>query len=178
MSGGGGWGPKQGLLSLDPQTTYRTVNESWFDFSEGSPDEQQVSALGNIAQEGSFIQFLVAAQNKGASAKLKIKNQRRIDWWGVSTVVGAVPSTVDGLNGRSQEKQLDKGKPKDSVQVYVGQFGCVSESGIFLHRPLDIGRPGMSMIKTKLDLPYSYIYRDHVKKRGQLGIDKDRATGG
>jgi hypothetical protein len=167
-----GWGLKQGLLSLDPQKTYSTINESRFDFSEGTVDEQQISALGNIAQEGAFIQFLVAAQDNSEGVSLRKPNSGYIDSTLRSTVVGAVPNAVDEIHGLRQEKQTDNETLKDGIQVYPGHFGCVSESGMFLHRPLaesknrrkDLKRD-MPMVETKIDLPYSYIYRDHAKIR-------------
>ncbi len=58
VSGGGGWGDKQGLLSLDPQTKY------------SSPDEDDVesfirsfkgdtSGAGTVVAPGSYIQFFI-----------------------------------------------------------------------------------------------------------------------
>ncbi|KAF4626155.1 hypothetical protein G7Y89_g12006 [Cudoniella acicularis] len=53
VSGGGGWGLKQGLLSLDPETSYSNIDDILPD-SSMSFQEQQSSALGNIAQSATF----------------------------------------------------------------------------------------------------------------------------
>ena len=155
LSGGGGWGIKQGLLALDPQTTYSSSNESRYDFSEGALDEQQASALGNVAQQGAFIQFLVAAKHDEAVDPLIEKERGYVDSALGSTVVGVVPSTVDEIHDISQNG--DQQMPKLDVQVYLGHFGCVSESGMFLQRN---GKSTTPVIETKIDLPYSYVYRE------------------
>lgn len=151
LSGGGGWGAKQGLLSLDPQTTYSTSNESRYDYSEGSPDRQQVSALGNLAQEGAFIQFLVAPKGLKGFESLEEDEEEYAKFTRQSTVFGVVPSTVDEIPDEKQEK------PEFDVQVHLGHFGCVSESGLFFRAPKK-GGLNPSIVETKIDLPYSYAY--------------------
>jgi hypothetical protein len=148
LSGGGGWGAKQGLLSLDPQTTYSTSNESRYDYSEGSPDRQQVSALGNLAQEGAFIQFLVAPKT---FESLEENDEEHAKFARQSTVFGVVPSTVDDIPDEKQEKA------EFDLQIHPGHFGCVSESGLFYRAP-KMGRSNPRIVETKIDLPYSYAY--------------------
>lgn len=147
LSGGGGWGAKQGLLSLDPQTTYSTSNESRYDYSEESPDRQQVSALGNLAQEGAFIQFLVAPKT---FESLEESDEEYAEFTRRSTVFGVVPSTVDDIPDENQEKT------RFDLQVHHGHFGCVSESGLFFRA--EEGRSNPRVVETKIDLPYSYAY--------------------
>lgn len=158
------------MLSLDPQTTYSTIAESRFDFSEGSLEEQQASALGNLAQEGAFIQFLVADSNITpvdfySRVKLHTDATRR------STVIGVVPSTVDEMAPISEDNGSSKADKPLEVRIWLGHFGCVSESGMFIKR----SNPSPSLdqvnssktaelfppIDTKVDLPFSYIYRYH-----------------
>lgn len=147
LSGGGGWGAKQGLLSLDPQTTYSTSNESRYDYSEGSPDREQVSALGNLAQEGAFIQFLVAPKT---FESLEENDEEYAEFTRQSTVFGVVPSTIDDIPDEKQEKA------EFDLQVHHGHFGCVSESGLFFRAKK--GRSNPRVVETKMDLPYSYAY--------------------
>ncbi len=150
LSGGGGWGAKQGLLSLDPQTTYSTSNESRYDDSEGSPDRQQVSALGNLAQEGAFIQFLVAPKT---FESLEESDEEYAEFTRQSTVFGVVPSTVDDIPDETQEEAEFK------LQVHHGHFGCVSESGLFFRGlQAKTGPSNPRVVETKIDLPYSYAY--------------------
>jgi hypothetical protein len=84
-----------------------------------------------------------------------------------STVLGAVPSTIDEIHG-IQEKPLDAESLKANVQVYLGHFGCASESGMFLRQRVrsEKGQNAAEewhMVQTKIDLPYSYIYQDQAK---------------
>lgn len=162
LSGGGGWGVKQGLLSLDPQTTYSMNNESRYDYSEGSLDEQQVSALGSMAQEGAFIQFLVAVKSRDPVESLEETEPEYVESTRRSTVVGVVPSTVDDIHDEQQEK------PAFDLQVYLGHFGCVSESGMFLRVAREKVSAKKAGVETKIDLPYSYIYREYPKRESRL----------
>ncbi|CZR51262.1 uncharacterized protein PAC_01137 [Phialocephala subalpina] len=168
VSGGGGWGPKQGLLSLDPQTTYTTTEAS----SELST-ERDVTSLGSLAQPGASIQFLAIDNDLPrplAARKLPAIGERK------SIVFGAIPSTIDEILKVSSEGQATK------YNYRVGHFGCVSGSGIFYSRdrPNPVGKskadavskspeepaansnqaPPSLITHTKIDLPYSYIYMD------------------
>ncbi|KAK0100316.1 hypothetical protein ONS95_008273 [Cadophora gregata] len=170
LSGGGGWGAKQGLLSLDPQTTYSEVPEARFDFSGGSLEEQQNSALGNIAQEGALIQFFVARRDPSPH-----KYQPRVDCiegrkpsMRQSAVFGAVPSTVDDIPTPAPETSEEStDKPRDPFTFRYGHFGFVSESGMFVrhsqHPTPDQPLPPDSF--AKVDLPYSYFYNDYRKPK-------------
>ena len=171
LSGGGGWGIKQGLLSLDPQTTFSTVSEARFDFSTGSLKDQRELALGNIAEVGAFIQFFVATPAVPAATLSTIPYR---DAWRRTTVIGTVPSTID-------DQLLEDTSPsKRDNSVYIpGHFGAVSESGIFLSTlPKEEAESSGDkdiIIHTKIDLPYSYVYRDMIEERNLLsrGSTKD-----
>ncbi|CZT42822.1 uncharacterized protein RSE6_02773 [Rhynchosporium secalis] len=167
LSGGGGWGAKQGLLSLDPQITYDEIPEARFDFSGGSLEDQQTSALGNIAQAGAFVQFFVARREHLT---------RPVEPGGVylnalrkSAVFGAVPSTVDDVLVPSSETSRDSTgskrawKSDDTIHTHRGHFGFVSERGMFLRhgRNYNPERPNEPCNFTKIDLPHSYFYMDY-----------------
>jgi len=162
VSGGGGWGAKQGLLSLDPQTTYDAIPEARYDYSEGTLEEQQASALGKIAQEGDSIQFFVAHTRKYHDAsKLsgKAKGQLR-----KSIVFGAIPSTIDDIPGPQNTDGTALDPNIKPLHIRVGHFGYVSESGMFLHYGPQKNKGSKEPVSvesyTKIDLPYSYLYKD------------------
>ncbi|KAH7363820.1 hypothetical protein BKA65DRAFT_489714 [Rhexocercosporidium sp. MPI-PUGE-AT-0058] len=162
LSGGGGWGAKQGLLSLDPQTTYSEVPEARFDFSGGSLEDQQTSALGNIAQEGAFIQFFVARRQRSI---VPVRRQGTYKYlMKRSAVFGAVPSTVDDIPPPQRAANEDASTGTESIHIRRGHFGFVSESGMFIrHGPAH--KPDRSPTAdkfTKVDMPYSYFYLDHI----------------
>lgn len=193
MSGGGGWGVKVGLLSLDPQTSYASIAEAWLDapnFSTTSPSDQQITALGNIAKPGSYIQFFTThnAQSEGEPL-FTTGSPRKMSV--STTIVGTVPSTIDDI-------PTSKIAPDETVQTMrrrIGEFGCVSESGLFIQHTLAIGNTTLDKnssyrqkrqsssrslpitrpsFETKLDLPYSYIYQLHHTTDSQSFQDQGR----
>ena len=86
LSGGGGWGKKAGLLSLDPDSSYSTRElrgeEGWevdfdgketADGEEGASEEAKVekqkkAALGEIVMEGEVVMFFLAPKNVNSTA--------------------------------------------------------------------------------------------------------------
>ena len=185
LSGGGGWGVKQGLLSLDPQSTYSEISEARFDFSTGSMEEQRTSALGNIAEPDAYIQFFILDNKNARGRPLRSPKPVSVDIWQRSTVVGTVPSTIDDQRFDS----LGPEKARDAkVICQAGHFGALSEAGMFLSAPsieqrapkgrdVVIKKPA---IHTKIDLPYSYIYRDFrlEAKPGRVKPSKSSAQAG
>ncbi|PBP22871.1 V-type ATPase, C subunit family protein [Diplocarpon rosae] len=166
LSGGGGWGAKQGLLSLDPQTTYAEIPEARFDFSGGSLEEQQASALGNLAQEGAYIQFFVA-HNKRPLADIEDFDPAHM--MRTSIVFGSVPSTVDDFYPARPPSSTQSAE-KPIYHIRRGHFGFVSESGVFVRHStgdsdISSGGGASSALEsvTKIDLPYSYLVRDFTR---------------
>ncbi|PBP24601.1 V-type ATPase, C subunit family protein [Diplocarpon rosae] len=166
LSGGGGWGAKQGLLSLDPQTTYAEIPEARFDFSGGSLEEQQASALGNLAQEGAYIQFFVAHKKRPLA---DIEDFDPAHMMRTSIVFGSVPSTVDDFYPARPPSSTQSAE-KPIYHIRRGHFGFVSESGMFVrHSTVDSditsgdgASPALESV-TKIDLPYSYLVRDFTR---------------
>jgi hypothetical protein len=177
-------------LSLDPQTTYRTISEARFDYTGGSIEEHQASALGNIAKPNSFIQFFAMEGKNASPVRLTDPQPRRSpmdDRYRMHTVLGTVPSTVDQTPTRPRKRPksqkyetfrarwwrrrglgLKTGSPnwKDNVIFRSGHFGAVSESGLYLdfakkHSQKDATVSEQDIVQTKIDFPYSYVYRDH-----------------
>ncbi|TLD20731.1 hypothetical protein PspLS_08469 [Pyricularia sp. CBS 133598] len=141
LSGGGGWGAKRGLLSLDPQTTYS---------SSGSEDlETFMAAFGgettpnSVVSPGSYIQFLVEPLQPSPS-----QETQRLP----SLLLGTTPSnTVEMGKG-----EHNSGKQPHSL--VEGHFGALSNSGIYLNLASNSNggnHPGH--ILTKVDAPNSYF---------------------
>jgi hypothetical protein len=149
VSGGGGWGTKQGLLSLDPQKTFNEDEETQLDFLNGSIEEQQMSALGNIAKPGDYIQFFAKNprwQKPSEQRLLYLDPKKR------SVVIGTNPSTIDDVPVPETSTQL---------RIFHGHFGCASQSGIYLSQKSTKSKhdePEKSKSVSKIDLPYSYVY--------------------
>ncbi|AEO53984.1 hypothetical protein MYCTH_2295979 [Thermothelomyces thermophilus ATCC 42464] len=132
VSGGGGWGAKQGLLSLDPQTEPLTDEDqdlqSFIDsfsrkYDDGSVDGGSGSGSG-IAPPGWYVQFFVEAAYPEPQQYL-IPEPRGYDPEerprSVTTVFGT-PGAVIGAS------------PLDIVRSYPNLFGGVSSEGVYLVR--------------------------------------------
>jgi hypothetical protein len=81
--------------------------------------------------------------------------------------VGTVPSTIDNIpnQGPRGEEALEQ-----HVFLRKGEFGCVSESGMFVRHTPDVNGAGendkRATSETKIDLPYSFIYKDFAVSKG------------
>ncbi|KAL4897210.1 hypothetical protein BDV59DRAFT_86386 [Aspergillus ambiguus] len=157
MSGGGGWGKKQGLLSLDPEIRFLEPTEngefssldrlfSPIDYKDdGLPklDQQlvgsELSSLGQVAKEGDYIQFFVSVdpcdiQRSGAE----------ISGAEVVTcqfgVVYDAERPLMAANTTLDEKDL---------AVLPNKFGALSDKAITYLQPVSTA----SESSTKIDIP-------------------------
>jgi hypothetical protein len=159
LSGGGGWGKKAGLLSLDPDVQYSTrelrQDDGWkFDFdgvddgTEAATEAQKKQALGQIVKEGENIMFLLApklenvpTQPPDRSSKASLKSATRL----VDFTFGAIPSSIDMI---PQQPVPDANAPV--IQHYPDHFGMLSEGGMAVTVNTMQGTTGQS----KLDVPF------------------------
>ncbi|KAM0720008.1 hypothetical protein Q7P37_004143 [Cladosporium fusiforme] len=160
LSGGGGWGKKAGLLSLDPDTEYSTRElrqDAGWEFNFDGPDDgtgaaveaQQKQALGEIVKEGESIMFLLAPKqdNLGRSYKEAISkdllNEHKPD---LLLEFGAIPSSIDAIPERTQP-----GSEPATIQHYPWSFGMLSEGGMAVTSP---AKKGPKTYQSKFDVPY------------------------
>lgn len=166
MSGGGGWGVKQGLLSLDPQTSYNNTPNTPFGHEGNELEQDRASALGTIAEPGSLIQFLVGDITKVEIPDLQPSFEAPDNEGKTSSVViGTVPSTVDDV----LFSEVEKDSRMVDIKFCGGHFGCVSESGAFIRHTPDHSTTSTktseavsSQVTQKMDLPYSYFFEVEV----------------
>jgi hypothetical protein len=183
LSGGGGWGKKAGLLSLDPDVQYSTrglrQDEGWtFDF-DGADDgtgaateAQKNQALGQIVKEGDNIMFLLAPKWDSLPDKRPDGNDhfmkpdtkdlpRSLD-----LTFGSIPSSIDMIS-----QDVASNTDVVTIKHYPGQFGMLSEGGMALTVKNVQGTTGQS----KLDVPfgrfsfhqYNEYYFPHLHSAGQ-----------
>lgn len=104
LSGGGGWGAKSGLLSLDPQgepdvSSFAEMFEARYE--GGAPEEQ-----GGIVREGEWVQFFVAEKHvECAERGLRFGAVKQID-----ELPGSgekKPKTLEGVFGGASEAGVD-----------------------------------------------------------------------
>ena len=130
LSGGGGWGEKQGLLALDPDWDYRSEDDKARNFAQN--DE----VFADIVNRGDIITFFVSdvidpdshdesTQHLGARlGQSQFKLQRQL------LEFGCLPSTMDEIPGPLR-KVTDP--PLESPAILIRKyFGMLSEAGMSL----------------------------------------------
>ncbi|CAM1505671.1 Fc.00g113080.m01.CDS01 [Cosmosporella sp. VM-42] len=134
LSGGGGWGAKKGLLSLDPQRTH-------FALSEEEEMQRFIQAMdgGNFVPVGSKIQFFTSPE---ASAN--------------NTTDSSSSSIVFGTAGVPQSSS----EVSSEARVLDSHFGALSNDGVFIssaeHGAVET-TPGFNN-EWKLNVPNSRIF--------------------
>lgn len=171
LSGGGGWGKKAGLLSLDPDVQYSTrelrQDEGWnFDFdgvddgTEAATEAQRNQALGQIVKEGESIMFLLAPKLENAPEQPSVLSTKphwksKGDANNSSLTFGTIPSSIDVV-----PKQMMSDTGATLVQHYPNQFGMLSEGGMAVTVNKMQGTTGQS----KLDVPFGR-FAFHMSKQ-------------
>ncbi|KAK4105281.1 hypothetical protein N658DRAFT_114052 [Parathielavia hyrcaniae] len=135
LSGGGGWGAKQGLLSLDPQISL-TTNET----KDLAHFISSFKGKAGITTPGTFVQFFVEAADP-TREELEALSPRR---WGPGHNSDTVTAVV-GTSGAAASAP-----PLDPVGLCPSLFGALSTEGIYLSK--NDRRPS-----AKLDAPRSYV---------------------
>ena len=126
MSGGGGWGKKAGLLSLDPDSSYDPPLEDLVsqDDIPGFMNAQDLSPVGEVAEEGDLIQFFIWPY--GVDMKPRVEASYPADNFGSSVDFGVIPSTVDSV----PDDHDPKTRTTPQQLLYKNHFGALSEGGM------------------------------------------------
>lgn len=148
MSGGGGWGLKQGLLSLDPETSLSTGEHD--DMESFMRSFSGDSSAGGVVAPGSYVQFFVESASP-APAESAAPPRRRWD----PSAAPATPTVVLGTPGAAAPGG-------DLPAAWPGLFGAVSADGVFLSsreggREEEDEGGDKRPVETKLDAPRSYV---------------------
>ncbi|KAM3419455.1 hypothetical protein BST61_g5381 [Cercospora zeina] len=161
LSGGGGWGKKAGLLSLDPDSQYSTRelrgDQGWnFTFDGDSLEEMLAAgrkqALGEVTREGESIVFFLATPSQWKEGPIAdLVNDINYNGPG-GIVLGALPASLDNEQA-----------PENSCQVrhHGWSFGALSEGGL----ALTIAKDGAPVVQTKTDIPYARL---NIGSNGQV----------
>lgn len=166
MSGGGGWGKKQGLLSLDPETSFSealnpedllTLDRLFepgaesADFTLGLPpflskgfSGDDLSTLSQTAKPGDYVQFFVAVDP--SDVQDRCPSIAKPQEGSVSCQFGVVTGVP--------EVQVIDGQQKDLV-VLPNYFGALSEKAITYQQPIMDVRSNEQVFEsgTKLNVP-------------------------
>ena len=178
LSGGGGWGQKQGLLSLDPESRYGLSDRVSCTTGLCHEDDvraEQNEALGGVARPGDFVQFFIPPLTCSKSGPLGVSTMEtsvasrgatgsgpaKTHLW--SLAFGTVPSTIDSMPQVSTEARKE---PDDKdVRVLDNHFGALSEQGMSISTSWQDTQSGdpvkqqekRSKVVTKVDVPYSQL---------------------
>ncbi|KAI9928945.1 hypothetical protein MW887_001338 [Aspergillus wentii] len=164
MSGGGGWGKKQGLLSLDPEIRFLTtadqgnllVLNNLFDPNAdtlpGLPPLDKgliiddLSLLSQVAREDDYIQFFVSVEPKldQNDALPKVQEGAISCHFGVLSDPEILEESVDNM------AQID-------LAALPNYFGALSEKAITYLQPVIEAEGEILESGTKLDVPGSRV---------------------
>lgn len=158
VSGGGGWGKKQGLLSLDPEVSFPGTArrhelvglDELFDPNPNAPLEMpsflskethgdDLSLLSQVATAGDFIQFFVGVE---PASQYNDNIPDSPDGGSVTYQFGVV-SDSDGVDAH------DRSENRQALFMLPNSFGALSEKAIAYSQPLT----QTSTSSTKLDIP-------------------------
>jgi hypothetical protein len=136
VSGGGGWGAKKGLLSLDPEQTHFVVSEE-----EEMQRFIQAMEGGNSVPVSSKIQFFASTDS---SAGEPVGNKQ--------------PGVVFGTSSKA-EIETDANTSQPEARLLENHFGALSNVGIFVTSSdaSMFSKPGFNN-DWKLNVPNSRIY--------------------
>ncbi|KAL5358231.1 hypothetical protein BJX96DRAFT_163612 [Aspergillus floccosus] len=161
MSGGGGWGKKQGLLSLDPEIRFleptgsRVLLDRLFSPTQDRSEREQLpqseqhlgmnelSSLDQVAREGDYVQFFVS-----------------VDPCEAQSTASASPGTQDVITCQFGVV-LDAEAPMSSttsgghdLTVVPNTFSALSEKAITYLQPVSASRESTTVeSSTKIDIP-------------------------
>ncbi|KAL8718086.1 MAG: hypothetical protein Q9225_004742 [Loekoesia sp. 1 TL-2023] len=156
LSGGGGWGNRQGLLALDPELDLDVGIESSASDSPKNtdPEVERRRNLGQIVSHGDTVEFFARAPGISSFRKPLTQNIRgnAYEFTNLSSVVfGTTPSTVDVMPAPTTAMV---GESKFSPCIYAwGHFGMLSEQGMSLTTMTPTGQK----IQTKIDVPHALV---------------------
>ena len=171
-SGGGGYGKKLGLLSLDPDTAYTSKTNSSPSRTAEDFDEDSMEALSQVAKPGDVVQFFIYVHHdKGVhhpQPKDMSHPHAEIDF-------GTIPSTIDSSpDPAPATAKKHQGK---RVEYRKNVFGALSEQGLSVtietHGPEGVKCIGAErigrVVQSKLDVPYTrYRYRAYTKQNPSI----------
>jgi hypothetical protein len=162
LSGGGGWGAKQGLLSLDPEQSFLEPETEGSDF-----DFTFAKGVRDIAGEEEQIQFFVATEPEH-NAINSVANKNPGPGTHNTCAFGTCVPQEDSLINLDSSIENNENHPL--ITTIPNHFGALSEKGISIrYDSWTVEKEALRIGQTKLDVPYS-----NVRMTGSY--EKDRGT--
>lgn len=142
LSGGGGWGQKAGLLSVDPEDDYvsRKASIPSFLASLSGAEEGAAAMYPDLTSRGDMMAFFAAPESPQMFEQGDVTTAGRE---AATLDFGVLPSTMDGdfTEGESLEVK------DEDYEVHADHFGALSEGGM----GVSIEAVGA---RSKVDVPY------------------------
>ncbi|KAI0391152.1 hypothetical protein F5Y17DRAFT_22848 [Xylariaceae sp. FL0594] len=148
LSGGGGWGLKQGLLSLDPETTFSLPgqDDDIEMFIKSFEERNDAEQTGGLATQGSYLLFCVEPQTPISESA-----QSRSPDYTPSFTLGVAPNADHSSSHASYS---------GPVEIIDGHFGASSAAGLFLgatRQSQGMSGTARAILSTKVDVPGAYF---------------------
>jgi len=146
VSGGGGWGAKRGLLSLDPDTRHVLPQDDTVDrfhriLEQRMDSDAAVGAQDGIVSPGSFVQFFVTPSASRRPEELPL---------GHKYVFGTAPWGY-------AEPTTTASKP-GGIVARKDSFGGLTTHGLFLGSGSDSSQGSSGVLYSKIDVPHSFVF--------------------
>ncbi|OTB06427.1 hypothetical protein M426DRAFT_318840 [Hypoxylon sp. CI-4A] len=117
LSGGGGWGLKQGLLSLDPETNYHQEDQDDVEmFIKAFQERDNPNPSEGLVTPGSYLMFCIEPH----WTEKEIGSSRQM-----------IPTTALGV-APNNDHEVDMTHQSDKIEIIGNHFGVVSKTGLFL----------------------------------------------
>ncbi|KAI0152557.1 hypothetical protein F4776DRAFT_38705 [Hypoxylon sp. NC0597] len=117
LSGGGGWGLKQGLLSIDPETNHSPLDQDDIEmFIKAFQERDSPNPSEGFVTPGSYLMFCIEPHCTGKE---------------VGSSQQMIPATVLGV-ALNNDQELNPRGLSDKIEVVDNHFGVVSKTGLFL----------------------------------------------
>ena len=131
LSGGGGWGEKQGLLALDPDSNYSPRQQAFQSSIEDEQDTEaeKLQALGEVVKPGDIVTFYVPSLAQTNALDLEPRLGAHSSLAPLYLIFGSLPSTMDVMPDLLPTKTTSK---ETDCVILDGCFGMLSEQGMSL----------------------------------------------
>lgn len=157
LSGGGGWGKKAGLLSLDPEAAPQRLQPSSTGAAQVRHDETNAvpETIQDIAPPGYWVQFFIPAEELQESTKA----EGLFDHNGGRELVmelGVVPDSSDELHVPNPTNPVAHNR---MFTVYSSYFGALSEKGISIKKTKHGAANSLNApaLDTYVDVPFTRL---------------------
>jgi hypothetical protein len=176
LSGGGGWGQKAGLLSLDPVPTSEAADPlDSGDIPRMINDpEDFASTLTPVVRSGDSIQFFISPKSDLAEEAAKFDSYDMIcsllrpkaESQPLGWELGMIPSTMDSIPGESWQHVSTE---QNQIDCFRGGFGALTEGGITLTRHVKGPGNNPSLVPniTTIDVPFSRLWAAEEREQGE-----------